>query len=81
MSDRNRLLLEIPEQIESKRLVMRCYAKGDGKALFDLLERNDNREFLKEHVDEATDVQTLDEAEIRARVLRMWWIARKMAES
>ncbi len=58
-------LLDLPTEITTERLVIRKFEKGDGKGLFNLLERNNNREFLKEHVDEATNVQTLEEAEIR----------------
>lgn len=72
----HKLLLEIPTKIESERLVIRKYKENDGKALFDLLERNENREFLKEHVDEATDVQSLDDAEILTRTYSAWWVAR-----
>jgi len=71
------LLLDIPREIESERLIIKRYEKGQGKNLFELLERNDNREFLKEHVDEATTVHTLEDAEIRVRELHEFWITRK----
>jgi RimJ/RimL family protein N-acetyltransferase len=70
------MLLEILTKIESERLIIKKFEKGEGKDLFDLLERNNNREFLKQHVDEATDVTTLDKAEIRVRMLSAWWEAR-----
>ncbi|NHJ40917.1 MAG: GNAT family N-acetyltransferase [Asgard group archaeon] len=73
---KHKLLLEIPNVIETKRLIVRKYEKNDGKELYDLLERNENREFLKEHIDEATDVQTLEDAEIRVRTYSAWWEAR-----
>ncbi len=55
--------LNLPSTVETDRLVIRKYEIGDGKALFDLFERNDNRELLKEHVDEAADIKTVKDAE------------------
>ena len=59
--------------IKSERLIIRRYKEGDGKELYDLLERNNNRDFLKEHVDEATNILSQDDAEIRVRTLSSWW--------
>lgn len=77
MERRKELLIELQEKIESERLIIKKYEKGEGKDLLNLLERNDNRNFLKEHVDEATHVITLDDAEIRVRALRAYWEARR----
>ncbi len=49
---------------------------GDGNEYYDLFERNNNRDFLRDHVDEATDVTSLDEAEIRVRQHSAEWEAR-----
>ena len=76
MTSKHKLLLEIPTAIESERLIIRKYEKDDGKELFALLERNDNRAFLKEHVDEATEIKTSEEAEIRIRSLAAFWVSR-----
>ncbi len=57
-------------------LVIRRYAEGDGQGLYLLLERNDNRNKLAEHVDEATEVRTAVEAEIRIRQWAADWVAR-----
>jgi RimJ/RimL family protein N-acetyltransferase len=73
---KHKLLLEIPELLETDRLTIRKYKKGDGKENYDLFERNNNRELLKEHVDEATDVTTLEEAEIKMREHAAEWEAR-----
>ncbi len=73
---KQRLLLELPTQIESDRLIIRKYKKSDGQELFDLLERNDNRTFLKEHVDEATDVKSLEDAKKRVVKLSADWKAK-----
>lgn len=60
-------------QIETERLTIRKFEKNDGKELLALLERNDNRIFLKEHVDEATDVKTLNDANTRISKLADDW--------
>jgi RimJ/RimL family protein N-acetyltransferase len=74
---KHKLLLEIPEILETDRLVLRRYRKGDGKDFFDLFERNGNREFLKEAVSETATVTTPEEAEIRTRKHAVEWEARE----
>lgn len=71
------MLLELPSVIETTRLIIRKYKKGDGESLFNLLERNDNREYLKDHVNEATIVKTPEEAEIRIRQFIAYWVSRE----
>lgn len=66
---KQKLQIEPSMQIESDRLIIKKY----GKELFILLERNDNRTFLKDHVDEATDVKSLEDAEKRVRKLSSFW--------
>ena len=63
----------LPTQIETERLILKKFEKSQGKDLFDLLERNDNRSFLKEHVDEATDILDLKDAEKRVQELSYYW--------
>ena len=53
--------------------MIRKYRKGDGTSFFELLERNDNRQHLKEHVNEATTVTTLEEADKRIQELISNW--------
>ena len=72
----HKLLLDFPSRLDTDRLIIRKYEKGDGTALYSLLERNDNREHLKEHVDEATQIKTEQEAEIRLRELAADWVVR-----
>lgn len=76
MSNDKQKMLELSSEIESERLIIRKYEKSDGKELFDLLERNDNRAFLKEHIDEATDVKTMDDAKLRVAKLADDWKTR-----
>ena len=73
MNAKNKPSLNIPYEIESERLLIRRFKKGDGEDLFLLLNRNNNREFLKEHIDEATDVLTLEDAHKRIDELINFW--------
>jgi RimJ/RimL family protein N-acetyltransferase len=73
MTEKSKLPQEIPYEFESKRLFIKRYEIGDEKDLLALLERNDNREFLKEHVDEATQVITLKDAKKRIKQLNDFW--------
>ncbi len=70
------MLLEVPSILETSRLFIRKYQKGDGNTLFHLLEKNDNREYLQKHVDEATTITTQEEAEVRVRQFDAFWVAR-----
>ena len=72
----HRILLDVPIKMESERLILGRYEEGDGKDLYTLLERNNNRVFLKEHADEATNVMSRDDAENRVRTLSAWWDTR-----
>ncbi|OLS31601.1 MAG: hypothetical protein HeimAB125_15840, partial [Candidatus Heimdallarchaeota archaeon AB_125] len=71
-----RQILDLPTQIEAERLIIRKFKKGDGEGLLNLMNRNDNREFLKEAVDEATKVHSIEDAEIRIRSLAADFTAR-----
>jgi RimJ/RimL family protein N-acetyltransferase len=73
---KHKLLLELPEILETDTLVIRKYRRGDGEQYFDLFERNLNRDLLKEYVDEAADVTTKEEAEIKVREHAAEWEAR-----
>jgi len=72
----DKMLLELPSRSETNRLTIRKYEKGDGKELYQLLEKNNNREYLIEHIDEATNVKTEEDAEIRIQELSTDWITR-----
>jgi len=74
---KHKLLWEFPDSLESERLIIRKYEKGDGEDYFALFERNNNREELKEHVDEAKSVKTSEQAEIRIREHEAEWVARR----
>ncbi|MFX1515766.1 MAG: GNAT family N-acetyltransferase [Promethearchaeota archaeon] len=70
-------LLNLPTKLETERLILRRYEEGDGAALLNLLESHGNRQYLMDHIDEATDVTTEEEAEMRIRHLIADWIAQK----
>ncbi|MGY5871528.1 MAG: GNAT family N-acetyltransferase [Candidatus Thorarchaeota archaeon] len=74
---KHKLLWEFPKSLETDRLIIRKYEQGDGEKYFALFERNNNREELKEHVDEANSVKTEEQAEIRIREHEAEWVARK----
>ena len=67
----------LPEKLESQRLLIRKYSKTDGKALFELLERNNNREFLFPNVEEVANIKTVKDAETKAQRHEVEWETRK----
>ena len=73
----HKLLLDIPTQLDTERLIVRKYTEGDGRELYLLLERNDNREYLRENVEEASSIRTEEEAEIKVRKHSAEWFARE----
>jgi len=72
----HKLLLDIPTRLFTERLTIRKYADGDGRDLFLLLERNNNREFLRENVEAVSSINTKREAEIKVRGHSAEWVAR-----
>ena len=54
----HKLLLDIPTRLDTERLTIRKYIAGDGRELHMLLERNNNREFLGENVEEVSSIKT-----------------------
>ena len=71
------ILSGLPEKLESQRLLIRRYSEGDGKALFALLERNNNREFLFPNVEEVAIIKTIEEAETKVQKHSAEWDSRK----
>ncbi len=60
----------------TEKLIVRKYEEGDGRALYSLLERNGNQEFLRENVEEVSSIRTEEAAEIRVRKRSAEWVAR-----
>ena len=67
----------LPEVLESKRLLLKKYQIGDEHAMLGLFERNFNRQFLKEHADEASAVKTIEDANKWVTKLATNWDERK----
>jgi len=74
--DVHRLLMKIPTRLETERLVVRKYKKGDGQDLFALVERNNNCQFLWANVEEVASLKTKTEAEIMVRKHEAEWVGR-----
>ena len=72
----HKLLLDIPTQLETERLIIRKYAKGDGRDLYLLLQRNGNRDFIRQNVEEVSSIKTNEEAEMKIRRHAAEWSAR-----
>jgi len=72
----HKLLLDIPKRLDTERLTIRKYAEGDGRELYLLLERSNNRKFLRENVEEVSSIKTEREAEIKVRKHSAEWFAR-----
>ena len=72
-----KFLIEIPEQIETKHLVLRQYQAGDGEWYYPMCVRN--REHLQryEFGNVIFMVNTPEQAEIMVRDLHADWVARK----
>lgn len=73
----HKLLLDIPMRLDTERLIVRKYTEGDGRELYLLLERSNNREFLRENVENVSSIKTEEEAEIRVRKHSAEWFARE----
>jgi RimJ/RimL family protein N-acetyltransferase len=72
----NKMLLELPEQIESERLLIRPYRAGDGPAYYEVCQRNKEHLMPFEEGNPALGVNTVDEAEILVRLFASDWVAR-----
>jgi ribosomal-protein-alanine N-acetyltransferase len=72
-----KFLLEIPEQFESERLLLRSYRAGDGEWYYQMAVRN--REHLRryESGNMVFSVETPEQAEILVRDLHADWVGRK----
>lgn len=70
-------MMDIPDQVDSKRVTIRRYIRGDGVAIFALVERNGNRDHLRGIADDMTGLKTVDDAEVLARRHRGEWAKRE----
>lgn len=72
----HKLLLEIPSQIETERMILRCYRAGDGPWYYAMAQRN--REHLSEYESDnvVMSIKTEEEAEVLVRDLANDWASR-----
>ncbi|MHA2251838.1 MAG: GNAT family N-acetyltransferase [Candidatus Kariarchaeaceae archaeon] len=68
------ILLDIPSELESERLIVRSYQAGDGPEFFRVL--RENKDHLEEFVNEVKKIKSEEEAEIRNRKLLADFIGR-----
>lgn len=73
---KSRLLLDVPEQLETERLILRPYRAGDGSAYLDVCLRNKRHLLPYESGNPALDVENLDDAETLVRQFAVDWMAR-----
>jgi ribosomal-protein-serine acetyltransferase len=69
------ILLEIPEQFETERLLISNYEKGDGEEFYQLLQSNFNH--LQEEVDDTKTLKTVEDAEEYVRSKQIAWLSRE----
>jgi ribosomal-protein-serine acetyltransferase len=73
----HRLLLELPERLETERLVLRPYRAGDGPVYFAVCQRNREHLVPYEADNPARKVQTVEDAEVLVRQFAADWISRR----
>lgn len=69
------ILLDIPERLETERLLICRYENGDGEAFYLLLQSNFNH--IQEEIREAHTVETIDDAEAYVSGKKVEWLSRK----
>lgn len=73
----HKMLLDLPDQLETERLILRPYRPGDGEAYFDVCVRNKDHLLPFEEGNPALAVSSLDDAEILVREFAASWIKRE----
>lgn len=69
------ILLDIPERLETKRLIISIYDDGDGEEFFRLLQSNYNH--LQEEMSEINTLRTIEDSEEYIRYKKADWILRE----
>lgn len=72
----NKMLLDLPEQIETERLIVRAYRYGDGAAYYDVCMHNKRHLLPYEAGNPALEVETPDDAETLMRRFVAYWAVR-----
>ena len=69
------ILLDLPERLDSERLIISVYENGDGEEFFQLLQSNSK--YLEEELDEVQRVKSIEDAEEYVRNKRIAWLSRE----
>jgi RimJ/RimL family protein N-acetyltransferase len=69
------ILLDIPERLETQRLLISVYENGDGEEFFQLIQSNHNH--LQEELGEVQTIQSIEAAEEYVRQKRIAWLSRE----
>jgi RimJ/RimL family protein N-acetyltransferase len=72
----HRMLLDIPAQLETERLILRPYRSGDGQAYYEMCLRNKDHLLAYESDNPVHRIHTPEEAEILVRQFSAEWISR-----
>lgn len=75
-SKMQKVLLNVPTRIETKRLFLRCYEPGDGQWYYAMSQRNRSHLMRYEAGNVAMSIASQEEAEILMRELVAEWVAR-----
>ena len=74
----HKMLLDLPAQIETERLILRPYRAGDGPAYHEVCMRNKKHLMPFEEGNPALDVNTVEDAEILMRRFAADWVSRSV---
>jgi RimJ/RimL family protein N-acetyltransferase len=69
------ILLNIPERLDTKRLLISVYENGDGEEFFQLIRSNYNH--LQEELSEVQTIKSIEDAEEYIRYKRIAWLSRE----
>ncbi len=72
----HKLLIDLPDCLETPHLMVRPYQAGDGRAYFDICARNRDHLLPYERGNPARNVFTVEEAEILVRDFAAAWVRR-----
>ena len=69
------ILLDIPEEFETDRLIISIYESGDGEEFYQILQLN--YDHLQEELGEIHELKSIEDAEEYIRYKRVDWLSRK----
>ena len=69
------ILLDIPERLETDRLIISIYENGDGAEFFEILQAN--YAHLQEELSETHELKSIEDAEAYVRYKRVAWLSRE----